>query len=125
MNLTPDQNKAMGLILIAYAVFALVAGVFVMNLTAEARASTAERFTEAQQSCSARLAALGGNIEEIPGRIVWSKSNLEEGPTRLGEASVAAVLCPGWQLKTACIGQECPDPGEMRVTLEPMHPAAG
>ena len=118
--MTPSQRRLVGLILLIFGVFTLGMGGVVFAMTAKARQDSASRFTETQQSCKTRLKALGGEVEEVPGRIIWMKGDIEQAPARIGEASVAAVLCPGWQLKTACVGRDCAESGSMRVVLEPI-----
>ena len=116
----PSQRRLVGILLLVFGVFALIMGGVLVGMTARARAASAARFTETQESCKTRLKALGGEVTEVPGRIIWMKGDLEQAPARVGEASVAAVLCPGWQLKTACVGRDCAESGSMRVVLEPM-----
>lgn len=117
----PEQRRFVGIILLVIGVLSLVFSAGVISMIVTARASAAARFTEAQSSCKARLESLGGKVDiPVPSRIVWSKENLEEGPARLGEASVASVLCPGWKLKAACVGSQCPESNSMRIVLEPM-----
>lgn len=117
----PQQRRLVGIILLVVGVLSLVISAGVIAMISSARADAAARFTEAQSSCKRRLAALGGKVDELPGRLIWSKENLEEGPARLGEASVAGVLCPGWKLRSACVGAQCSDSNSMRVVLSPMN----
>lgn len=119
--MVPEQRRLVGLILLVVGIISLVLTAGVVTLISSARADAASRFTEAQNSCKRRLSALGGKVDEVPGRLIWMKENISEAPARLGEASVATVLCPGWRLRTACIGSECPDSNAMRVVLEPMN----
>lgn len=119
--MVPEQRRLVGVILLVIGVVSLVMTAGIVAMISTARADAAARFTEAQESCKRRLGALGGKVDEVPGRIIWMKENIQEAPARLGEASVAAVLCPGWKLRTACVGSECTDSNAMRVVLEPMN----
>lgn len=119
--MTPSQRRIVGIILLVFGVVTLSLGGMVFAATVKAREASAARFTETQESCKARLKALGGEVSEVPGRIIWMKGDIEQAPARIGEASVASVLCPGWQLKTACVGRDCAESGSMRVVLEPMN----
>jgi len=119
--MVPQQRRLVGVILLIVGVLSLVMTAGIVAMISSARADAAARFTEAQSSCKRRLSALGGKVDEVPGRLIWIKENIQEAPARLGEASVAGVLCPGWKLRTACVGSECPDSNAMRVVLEPMN----
>lgn len=121
-QLVPEQRKIIGVILMIIGLISLVMTAGVVFLISSARAEAASKFTEAQESCKKRLGALGGKVEEVPGRIIWMKENIQEAPARLGEASVVSVLCPGWKLRTACVGTECQEANAMRVVLEPINP---
>jgi hypothetical protein len=121
MSLVPEQRRLIGVILLVVGIVSLVMTAGIVTMIINSRAEAAERFTEAQASCKRRLSALGGKVDEVPGRLIWVKENIQEAPARLGEASVAAVLCPGWKLRTACVGTECSDANAMRVVLEPMN----
>lgn len=118
-KMIPAQRRFVGIMLTVIGVIAMLMSAGVIALISSARAESSKRFTELQTSCVARLRPLGGKVDEIPGRIIWSKENIEEAPARLGEASVVAVLCPGWRMKTACVGSQCPEPNAMRIVLEP------
>lgn len=118
--MTPSQRRSVGIILLVFGIVCLALGAMMVGMTVNARAESAARFTQTQESCKARLKALGGEVSEVPGRLIWMKGDIEQAPARIGEASVAAVLCPGWQLKTACVGRDCAESGSMRVVLEPM-----
>ena len=121
----PEQRRVAGVFLLVVGLLSLLVSAGVIVLISSARADAAARFTEAQSSCKRRLSALGGKVDELPGRLIWTKENLEEGPARMGEASVAGVLCPGWKLKAACVGSQCTDSNAMRVVLAPMNDQAG
>ncbi len=118
--MVPEQRRLVGVILLIVGIASLVMTAGIVAMISSARADAAARFTEAQSSCKRRLSALGGKVDEVPGRLIWIKENIQEAPARLGEASVAAVLCPGWKLRTACVGQECTESNAMRVVLQPM-----
>jgi len=121
--LLPEQRRTIGIVLFVVGILSLAMTGVMVSLISSARADNAARFTEEQASCKGRLGALGGEVQEIPGRIVWLKRGIDEGLIRMGEASVVGVLCPGWRMKTACIGTQCPGEGAnaMRIVLEPMN----
>jgi len=120
----PEQRRFLGIVLLAVGVVSLLMTGVVISMISTARHDASHRFAETEQSCKKRLAALGGTVTESPMRLVWTKENLEEGPARLGEASVASVLCPGWKMRTACMGSECADHNAMRLVLEPVAAAS-
>lgn len=123
--MVPEQRRLVGVILLIVGVVSLVMTAGIVAMISSARAEAAAKFTEAQESCKRRLGALGGKVDEVPGRLIWMKENIQEAPARLGEASVAAVLCPGWKLRSSCVGTECSDSNAMRVVLEPMDDPSG
>lgn len=120
-NLLPEQRRSIGIMLIVFGLLCVISATFVIVQIGNARTESASRFAEAQNSCKSRLQALGGRVEEAPGQLIWLKDNIVEAPIRLGEASVAAVLCPGWQLRNSCVGSDCPEPNSMRIVLEPLY----
>ena len=119
--MTPEQRRFVGIILILIGVLSFGIGSAVFAAVVKDRKEAQKAYSEQQQMCATRLKALGGTITEIPGRIVWLKQDIEQGPALLGQASVAAVMCPGWKMRTACIGTECPDPNAMRIVLSPIN----
>lgn len=119
-TLIPEQRKFIGVTLFLVGFLCLAMSGAILALIVSKRESSAQSFTESQNSCVQRLGALGGEVDEIPGRIIWIKKGIDQAPARLGEASVASVLCPGWRLRTACVGGQCPDKDAMRIVLEPM-----
>jgi len=120
-TLLPEQRRTIGIALFFLGILCIAMTGVMVSLISSARAETASRFTEQQAGCSEKLKALGGEVEEVPGRIIWRKRGTEEALVRLGEASVAGVMCPGWRLKTACMGSQCPESDAMRIVLEPMN----
>jgi len=121
-DLLPEQRRFVGIMSFVVGILCLGMAGMVVGLITSSRAEAASRFTEQQESCKARLSLLGGEVSDIPGRIIWSKRGIQEAPARLGEASAAAVLCPGWKLATACVGSQCPESDAMRIVLEPITP---
>lgn len=119
--LLPEQRRTIGIALFVVGLCCLALAAVTVGMATSARASNAARYSQVQSQCKASLTGLGGEVEEIPGRIIWRKRGLEEGVVRLGEASVVGVLCPGWRMKTACIGSQCPESDAMRIVLEPMN----
>ena len=119
--LLPEQRRTIGIALFIVGLLCISMTGIMVSLISSARAETASRFTEVQNGCSEKLKTLGGEVEEIPGRIIWRKRGIDEAIVRLGEASVVGVLCPGWRMKTACLGSQCPENDAMRIVLEPMN----
>lgn len=122
MSMLPEQRRKVGMLMFFAGLAAIFMSGVIMYQLSSARAEAASRFAESQNSCKARLTALGGEVTDEAGRIVWLKRDLAEAPARLGEASVAAVMCPGWKLASACMGEQCPDKNAMRIALEPITP---
>tara|TARA_B100000929_G_scaffold169806_1_gene134513 strand:+ start:6472 stop:6876 length:405 start_codon:yes stop_codon:yes gene_type:complete len=119
--LLPEQRRTIGVVLFVVGLLCLGMSGVMVSLISSARAETAAQFSQQQEGCATQLQGLGGEVEQIPGRIIWRKRGIEEGLVRMGEASVVAVLCPGWRMRTACIGSQCPESDAMRIVLEPMN----
>lgn len=119
--MTPEQRRFCGLMLFIVGITSLCIAGLVAGLNFSTRANAAERFVEEQKMCVARLNVLGGEINELPGRIEWTKQGLERAPALLGESSVASVMCPGWKLTQACVGVQCPVPNSINIVLEPLN----
>lgn len=119
--MTPDQRRFSGILLFTVGIVTLGMAGLVTGLNLSTRADAAERFVEQQEMCVARLNVLGGQMQNHPGRIEWTKVGLERAPALLGESSVAAVMCPGWKLTEACVGMQCPVPNSMKIVLTPMN----
>jgi hypothetical protein len=121
MDMLHEQRRKLGRSMNIASLVAILMSGLVMYKLSSARAEAASRFTESQETCKTRLTALGGEVTDAPGRIVWMKKDLIEAPARLGEASVAAVMCPGWKLAAACMGEQCPETDAMRIVLQPIN----
>lgn len=122
VKLTPEQRKFSGILLFFVGIISLAMTGAIIALISTSRVNASERFGISQNECKAKLGPLGGQIEDIPGRIIWKKDDINQAPARLGEASVASVLCPGWKLRNACIGSQCPDNNSIRIVMEPIFP---
>lgn len=114
----PKQRRFIGIMLFIVGLTALTFTGLVVGLTFTARADAAERFTQDQQMCVSKLRALNGEISELPGRITWTSRGLDRAPALLGESSVAAITCPGWELVRACVGSQCPEKDAIQIVLE-------
>jgi len=91
-------------------VFCLLAYFFIVN-TIQSITSTKEKGVDhvSQGTC---INSLRG-IEELSVRskgndnIVLSSKGLDNATLKLGKASVASLVCPGWELKDFCLGESC------------------
>lgn len=63
------------------------------------------------QACAAKFTALGASAigDETGVRATWA--DLSDPAMIAGSASAASLACPGWRLKSYCIGSGCDTPG--------------
>lgn len=118
--MTPEQRRTVGLLMLFAGLFMFIMSVGIISVVTINRAKAADRFHESTEQCMQKLQTLGGSVKQTEDHITWEKADITQGPTRLGEASVVSVLCPGWEMKTACVGKECPNPNAISVTLGPI-----
>ena len=91
----------------------------IYNKTSEKGKDTSKaRFS----TCEGRLSELGLEVKagttdiEANGQFAGADSSI-----RLGEMSAAALLCPGWRMKSFCMGDGCASNGKLTLVLEPVR----
>lgn len=110
--LDPIQRRQYGITALLLAVLFLAVSVGAAVGNTIRRESVANDILTANQACEERLKILGAsNVVRTDDRIVMNWSSLDAGYSVLGEASTAAMACPGWRMKKFCMGQECNAPG--------------
>lgn len=117
MKFDPVQKRELGIFaLLLSLVFIVIAG-GVGATNAFRRDSVSNQVANANQECQNKLGALGVTNPTVgEEEIVATWPGVEGGWESLSSASTAALVCPGWQMRNACMGQGCPTPG-MSVTL--------
>lgn len=95
--------------LLALVFFALSA-VFIFN-TIKAVTSAKEQGDRnvSQGVCVSTLRGISGLTVRTEGRETISASieGLENAALKLGKASAASLVCPGWELSSFCMGESC------------------
>jgi hypothetical protein len=62
-----------------------------------------------QDVCMSSLMGISGLKVRSDGRdvVVLSAEGLENAALKLGKASAASLVCPGWELSSFCMGESC------------------
>ena len=86
------------------------------------RLSVADQEIATVTQCDTDLKSFAGSTVEHVGddTLTVSWPTVAGGYSRLGDASAAALACPGWTMKAFCMGQACRIPGA-QLTLEKLH----
>src|SRR5690606_17920367 len=80
--------------------------------TAIRRDSVVKEVNASEQECENRLKLLGASsVNKTEDRIVVEWHSLDGGYSLMGDASAAAMACPGWTMRSFCMGQECSNSG--------------
>ena len=125
-GLSPDQRKRAGIIWLMIGAVCWIAAASIIGEISSDRRAAAASYAEGADACVGRLQALGGQVVQRAGRIVWRKPGDNfSGETRIGEISVAAVACPGWTMVHACLGEACDGGQPYSITLAPLPPDSG
>ena len=117
MKFDPVQKREVGIfaLLLSLVFIAIAGGVGVTS--AIRRANVSDQIANVNQECQNKLGALGvTNPSVSENEIVATWPGVEGGWASLSSASSAALACPGWQMRKACMGNGCSTPG-MSVTL--------
>ena len=117
MKFDPVQRRQIGIfaLLLSLVFIVIAGGVGVTN--AIRRGAVSDQIANANQECQNRLGALGVSNPAVgEGEIVATWPGVEGGWESLSSASSAALACPGWQMRNACMGAGCSTPG-MSITL--------
>lgn len=117
MKFDPVQRRQIGIfaLLLSLVFIVIAGGVGVTN--AIRRASVSDQVANVNQECQNRLGALGVTDPQVSeGQIVATWPGVDGGWESLSSASSAALACPGWQMRQACMGAGCATPG-MSITL--------
>jgi hypothetical protein len=108
----PSQRRQFGLIALAMSAIFLSVSAAAGVGNAIRRDSVAKEVVSANKECENRLKLLGvTKVVATDETIVAHWESLEGGYSLVGDASAAAMACPGWKMKTFCMGQECSTPG--------------
>lgn len=106
--LDPVQRRKYGVTGIVLSVVFLSVSVAAGVGNAIRRDTVIEEINASMQECENRLRTLGAtNVSVADDKIVVDWNDLSGGYSLLGDTSAAAMACPGWQMRSFCMGQEC------------------
>src|SRR3546814_16357398 len=112
IKVDPIQRRQFGIIALGLATIFLSVSAAAGVGNAIRRDSVANEVISANKECENRLKLLGVmNVSMGEDKIVANWNSLEGGYTLIGNESAAAMACPGWKMKSFCMGQECSVPG--------------
>ncbi len=121
--LDPVQRRRFGMT--ALALSAVFIGLSAMSgaATAMRRDAAVDQASASKQECEANITALGASSVQMSGDgLVAEWAGLEGGYSAMGNASAAAMVCPGWKMKAFCMGQECTNAG-VRLEMSRVYSA--
>lgn len=106
-----------------YGITAILLSIVFLSVSAAAgvgnairRDAVVKEIEATAQDCENRIKILGGSITtKTETKIVIEWPSLEGGYTLMGDASAAAMACPGWDMREFCMGQECQNSGASMV----------
>ena len=91
-------------------VFFVLSYVFIVNtIKAVSEAKDKGDRNVSQDVCMSSLRGIGGLKVRSEGRdvVVLSSEGLDNAALKLGKASAASLICPGWELNNFCMGESC------------------
>ncbi len=120
LSMSPKQLVTLGLVLFALGLGQIAGSVALAVSIAEQRAEAGEGGAETASVCRDRLRSLGlkAEIDSATDTIQASRAGLGDAAVRLGEASVATMLCPGWEMVRFCMGEGCEDSDGFSMELK-------
>lgn len=92
-------------------VFFVISIVFISNTLKSVASNDGGEKKEyvSQDVCLSSLRGIRGLNTRPDGgkKIILSAEGLENAALKLGEASAASLVCPGWELSSFCMGESC------------------
>lgn len=114
LKLDPIQRRQFGFISLALAAIFLAGSAAAGVGNAIRRDTVANEVIAKDKECENRIKLLGASKVSLSNnRVVAQWDSLEGGYSLVGDTSAAAMACPGWVMKSFCMGQECAAPGAM------------
>jgi hypothetical protein len=112
LKLDPILRRRVGIMSLAMAAIFLSVSAAAGVGNAIRRDAVAQEAVASNKACENRIKLLGASqVTMTEDRVVAQWSSLEGGYSLVGDASAAAMACPGWKMKSFCMGQECSTPG--------------
>lgn len=110
--LDPVQRRRYGVTALALSAVFVVLAIGGGAATAMRRDAVVEETNASLAKCQADINALGASSVQVNGdTLVAEWAGVEGGYTAMGNASAAAMACPGWKMTAFCMGQECSNSG--------------
>lgn len=110
--LDPIQRRKYGVTALLLSVVFLSVSVAAGVGNAIRRDTVIEEVNASNQECENRLKTLGASsVAKTEDQIVVEWNTLDGGYSLMGDASAAAMACPGWTMRSFCMGQQCKNSG--------------
>lgn len=113
LPMSTSQYASIGAVLLILGLVQMAAAGWFGYLVLQDRDEAVSKASSATQDCMAALRqGLGfGNVQLSAGRIVATQTTIDQAALSLGQATVASLICPGWEMQSFCMGADCPSPG--------------
>lgn len=109
--LTRKQIVWLGVVSMFFALVFFLLSYIIMISTIEAVSAAKDKGDRnvSQGVCMSSLRGIGGLKVQPEGHniVKLSSKGLENAALKLGQASVASLVCPGWELSSFCMGESC------------------
>ena len=121
LPMTPIQYVMVGIILSFLGVALFGGSLFLgRSMVEQQKIANSQRMAAASQ-CVQALAEMEfeTRFDQDRKRISARLEGLDGAALKMGKASAAAILCPGWKLSRFCMGQNCDFPNSLWLELRP------
>ncbi len=119
LPMSPGQYRLVGGLLIVFGLLLFAASALLVNSMVNSQGAAQERRAAAAQACSDTLTNLGMEVTTARGVITARLAGLDSAAVKLGRASAASLMCPGWRLSRFCMGEACQVPNAVLLELRP------
>ncbi len=120
LSLTKRQIRVLGAVLTLFGLLEFTASYFIASAITTHQANAAAQLVEQTNECKDRLHDLGFNSTVTGKKISAEMTGLDDAAYKLGQATLAALSCPGWRLSRFCMGEGCGAKGEVSFELQPV-----
>ncbi len=121
LPLNRGQYGLIGALLIVFGILLMIGTAFlVMQIEAQWQRKISVQ-TAGVTACAQALQDLGLQAAPDVGaeRIIAQIDGIDGASSKMGRASAAALICPGWRMTGFCMGAECDNPNGLWLELRP------
>ena len=119
LTLTRKQIQTLGVVLGVFGLLEFAGSYFIASSITTHQASASAQAVEQSNECKDRLHDLGYNAVVSGDKISAEMNGLDDAAYKLGQATMAALSCPGWKLSRFCMGEGCGAKGGVSFDLQP------